>query len=126
MDGTAGSTSPHPSSRSSAGRPSRAARALPTNRRRATGVGALVRRQAATLFVDAFPLQDPDASNEDLDACLQRQFTAIGELLADADPGVRVVAVAGSCRVLSVFWELIPQGTCRALLTVRPPTPFFT
>ena len=31
--------------------------------------------------------------------------------------GVRVVAVHGVCRILTLFWELIPTATTKALLT---------
>lgn len=80
---------------------------------------AAVRRNAATLFIDAFPLQDADtASRADIDALLQRQFDALSKLLHDDAPTVRVVGVQGVCRVLSVFWELIPAATAKNLLKV--------
>lgn len=75
-----------------------------------------VRKNAATALVDAFPLQDPEASRTDVDACLQRQFDALGTLLSDPVPAVRVVAVHGVCKILGVFWELIPAATSHALL----------
>lgn len=34
----------------------------------------MVRANAAALLTDTFPLQNPDAGNEDIDALLQRQF----------------------------------------------------
>ena len=33
-----------------------------------------VRANAATLFLDAFPLQDPDWSREEIDTVMQKQF----------------------------------------------------
>ena len=36
-----------------------------------------VRANAATLFLDAFPLQDPDSSREEMDAVMQKQFDAM-------------------------------------------------
>ena len=36
-----------------------------------------VRANAATLFLDAFPLQDPDWSREEIDAVMQKQFDAM-------------------------------------------------
>ena len=77
-----------------------------------------VRRNAATLFVEAFPLQDPSLALGDLDALLQKQFDALHALLKDDAVPVRVVAVQGVCRVLAHFWELIPAPTAKALLLV--------
>lgn len=75
-----------------------------------------------------------------LDDCfrLQTQFDLLSDLLADGDVGVRVLAVqgqffvcvcmclrvrvvvtlrAGVCRVLNVYWELIPFNIVKQLLT---------
>jgi condensin-2 complex subunit G2 len=37
----------------------------------------VVRRNAASLLMEAFPLQDPDARQLETDALLQKQFTAL-------------------------------------------------
>ncbi|CAN0076673.1 unnamed protein product, partial [Ectocarpus sp. 12 AP-2014] len=76
-----------------------------------------VRAQACQVLVDAFPLQDPSAGAASYDAILQQQFVALTDLLEDAHPQVRAVAGKGACRVLSVFWEMVPLDTTRALLT---------
>ncbi|CAM9302189.1 unnamed protein product, partial [Ectocarpus sp. 4 AP-2014] len=76
-----------------------------------------VRAQACQVLVDAFPLQDPSAGAASYDATLQQQFVALTDLLEDAHPQVRAVAGKGACRVLSVFWEMVPLDTTRALLT---------
>ncbi|CAM9656902.1 unnamed protein product, partial [Ectocarpus sp. 13 AM-2016] len=80
-----------------------------------------VRAQACQVLVDAFPLQDPSAGKllcaASYDATLQQQFVALTDLLEDAHPQVRAVAGKGACRVLSVFWEMVPLDTTRALLT---------
>lgn len=34
----------------------------------------MVRANAAALLIDAFPLQNPDANNEEVDNLLQKQF----------------------------------------------------
>lgn len=73
---------------------------------------ATVRRQAALLFVDAFPVQDPDAANADFEQvtdnlagpsvvggsdgrctpqALHGQINALNELLHDKSPEVREV-----------------------------------
>ncbi|RYG54585.1 hypothetical protein EON66_06940, partial [archaeon] len=63
---------------------------------------ALVRKQAAIVFFDCFPLRDPDLPARDLEALLQRQFDAISALMQDASPAVREVAVKGVARVLNL------------------------
>ena len=37
----------------------------------------MVRANAAALLTDTFPLQNPDAANEEIDALLQKQFDII-------------------------------------------------
>ncbi len=37
--------------------------------------------------------------------------------MCDNDTQVRVVAVEGACKILGVYWELIPLATQQVLLT---------
>ncbi|KAK9165322.1 hypothetical protein Scep_000513 [Stephania cephalantha] len=69
-----------------------------------------VRQNALHLLLDLFPLEDPGATKEDKDAMLDKQFFLLERLLQDECPGVRVVAVEGSCRILHLFWEIIPSS----------------
>ena len=76
-----------------------------------------VRRNAAPLFVEAFPLQDPSQPMVELDTLLQMQFEALSSLLRDTAVAVRVVAVQGVCRVVALYFpELLPLQTARGLL----------
>ncbi|KAL1523555.1 hypothetical protein AB1Y20_018491 [Prymnesium parvum] len=77
-----------------------------------------VRRNAAAILIEAFPLQDPNKPNVELDQLMQLQFDALQALLKDDVIAVRVVAVQGVCRVLALFWELIPTPTARLLLSL--------
>lgn len=77
----------------------------------------MVRRNATVLLADAFPLQDPDSAQRETDELLQKQFNQFEALLTDDVPVVRCVAVQAVCRILGVFWELIPAATIRTLLT---------
>ncbi len=61
-------------------------------------------------------LQDPDASNEETDELLSKQFAQLGDALGDAAPAVRAAAVAGVCQLLSTFWELIPAAVTAGFL----------
>ena len=76
-----------------------------------------VRKNAATLFVEAFPLQDATMPAVDLDATLQGQFDHLSRILKDDSVQVRVVACHGACRVLALYWEMIPPSTAKGLLT---------
>ena len=60
--------------------------------------------------------QDPDASNEDTDEVLTRQFTAFGDALGDECPVVRAEAVTGLAGLLDTFWELVPAAATAGFL----------
>ncbi|CAM6022437.1 unnamed protein product [Sphagnum balticum] len=69
-----------------------------------------VRQNALLLLVDVFPLQDPDACKEEKEAMLEKQFNLFEKLLLDVSPEVRSVAVEGVCRILRLFWEIVPSS----------------
>lgn len=76
-----------------------------------------VRQNALHLLLDIFPLEDPDASKEDKDTLLDKQFFLLEKLLVDDCPEVRTIAVEGSCRILHLFWEIIPSPIITKMLT---------
>ncbi|KAL6498199.1 hypothetical protein OROGR_028596 [Orobanche gracilis] len=76
-----------------------------------------VRQNALHLLLDLFPLEDPDATKEAKDTLLEKQFFLLEKLLLDECPDVRVVAVEGSCRILHMFWEVIPSPTITKIIT---------
>ncbi|TMW64843.1 hypothetical protein Poli38472_009010 [Pythium oligandrum] len=76
-----------------------------------------VRRQAAILLFDNFPLRDPQFNNEMMDRALQKQFDAFEELLADSHPAVRIAGIQGVSKVLSIYWELLPAETIRCFIS---------
>ncbi len=77
----------------------------------------LVRVQAATLFFDTFPLQDPDADVNESNLILQKQFDFLTILLKDEDHRVRAIAVSGVCHILREYWEAIPISTTKQILS---------
>lgn len=77
----------------------------------------LVRRNAAVLFLDAFPVQDPAGSQREIEEAIQAQCNTFSALLFDPYEGVRKVAVLGVARALSLYWELIPAATTARLLS---------
>ncbi|KAK9284314.1 hypothetical protein L1049_023485 [Liquidambar formosana] len=76
-----------------------------------------VRQNALHLLLDMFPLEDPDATKEDKDTLLDKQFFLLEKSLMDDCPDVRAVAVEGSCRILHLFWEIIPPSTITKIIT---------
>ncbi|CAK8692433.1 unnamed protein product [Clavelina lepadiformis] len=79
-------------------------------------VNAMVRSNAANLLFDAFPLREPsDALGQDRDELLQRQFSTFEELLMDTHPQIRTIAVFGICKVLNLYWDVIPAQVIAVL-----------
>ncbi|KAI3914171.1 hypothetical protein MKW92_038112 [Papaver armeniacum] len=76
-----------------------------------------VRQNALHLLLDMFPLEDPDATKEVIDSLHDKQFFCWKRLLIDECPEVRVVAVEGCCRLLYLFWEVIPSSVITKTLT---------
>ncbi|GLJ04628.1 hypothetical protein SUGI_0000030 [Cryptomeria japonica] len=76
-----------------------------------------VRRNALLLLVDMFPLEDPNASKEEKEALLEKQFVLLEKLLLDDCPDVRSTAVEGAYRILRLFWEVVPSTITAKLLT---------
>ncbi|KAK7295138.1 hypothetical protein RJT34_18042 [Clitoria ternatea] len=76
-----------------------------------------VRQNALHLLLDMFPLEDPDATKEEKDTLLDKQFFLLEKLLMDDCPEVRSIAVEGCCRVLHLYWEVIPSPIITKILT---------
>ena len=77
-----------------------------------------VRSQSTVLLIDAFPLQDPSTTNVVIDEVLTRQFNVLENLLMDTVPSVRIVAIEGVCRILAVYWDLIPTKFTKTVLSL--------
>ncbi|CAM6089519.1 unnamed protein product [Calypogeia fissa] len=76
-----------------------------------------VRQNALLVLVDVFPLEDPAASKEEKEVVLEKQFGLLEKLLMDPCPDVRSVAVKVVCRILRLFWEIVPSAVTVRLLT---------
>ncbi|KAF6000436.1 Condensin-2 complex subunit G2 [Cyanidiococcus yangmingshanensis] len=57
--------------------------------------------------LSANAIEEAEAT-EDIDTQLARQFSLLPRMLLDSSPKVRKISVEGTCRLLSVFWELFP------------------
>lgn len=77
---------------------------------------AKVRLNATLLFLDAFPLGNAKAMSEEFDETMQIQIDALSSLLTDRSADVRKQAVHGVCKVISIFWEILPPQTIKVWL----------
>ncbi|XP_040840295.1 condensin-2 complex subunit G2 isoform X2 [Ochotona curzoniae] len=67
-----------------------------------------VRSNAALLFVEAFPIRDPNFLAAEMDSEIQRQFEELYSLLEDPYPMVRSTGILGVCKIASKYWEMMP------------------
>uniref|UniRef100_A0A8C8ZE83 Non-SMC condensin II complex subunit G2 n=1 Tax=Prolemur simus TaxID=1328070 RepID=A0A8C8ZE83_PROSS len=67
-----------------------------------------VRSNAALLFVEAFPVRDPNLRAAEMDGEIQRQFEELYSLLEDPYPMVRSTGVLGVCKITTKYWEMLP------------------
>ena len=81
-----------------------------------SSANARVRRQAAGVLADTFPLRDPTAGEEWTEECVKRSVRAMVALMEDVVPSVRVAGSMATARILSSFWSVVPSGDIRTLL----------
>ncbi|CBK21100.2 uncharacterized protein [Blastocystis hominis] len=74
---------------------------------------AIVRRHAAILFIDCFPLGTSEARDT---YSIEDQFKAILVLCDDETPDVRSVAVAGVLHLICNYFELLPVSVTSMIL----------
>lgn len=67
-----------------------------------------VRSNAALLFVEAFPVRDPNFHATEMDSEIQKQFEELYSLLEDPYPMVRSTGILGVCKIASKYWEMMP------------------
>ncbi|KAK7482349.1 hypothetical protein BaRGS_00026368, partial [Batillaria attramentaria] len=76
----------------------------------------VVRANSASLLLDAFPLQNPDSTAEEIDFLMQKQFDFLQRLLNDPCPNVRSVMGEGVCRLISEYLDMVPIEVVQAIL----------
>ncbi|XP_008831281.1 condensin-2 complex subunit G2 [Nannospalax galili] len=67
-----------------------------------------VRSNAALLFVEAFPVRDPNFLATEMDSEIQKQFEELYSLLEDPYPMVRSTGILGVCKITCKYWEMMP------------------
>ncbi|XP_054989833.1 condensin-2 complex subunit G2 isoform X1 [Sorex araneus] len=75
-----------------------------------------VRSNAALLFIEAFPVRDPNFNAIEMDSEIQKQFEELYSLLEDPYPMVRSTGVLGVCKITSQYWEMMPPTVLIDLL----------
>ncbi|XP_038611676.1 condensin-2 complex subunit G2 [Tachyglossus aculeatus] len=75
-----------------------------------------VRSNAALLFVEAFPLRDPNLNSVETDNEIQKQFDELYSLLEDPQPLVRSTGILGVSKITSKYWEMMPATILADLL----------
>jgi len=77
-----------------------------------------VRLNATELVMSAYPVEDPDQDAETRGANLDEQHAAITNILRDECPEIRTVAIAGVCKILFSFWQLIPEEIIKNVINI--------
>lgn len=76
----------------------------------------IVRRNAVTIMADAFPIHDPGALVEDIQRSIDFQCSKLFELLTDPSPIVRRATVQGTCKLLGLYWEIVPPVFAKKMI----------
>lgn len=79
---------------------------------------AVVRRNAVMILADAFPIHDPGELREEIAKTIGFQCSKLLELLEDPSPIVRKASVEGTCRVLGLFWDLVPLASAKRMIDI--------
>lgn len=78
----------------------------------------IIRGNSLTLFINIFPFQLPNATQVEKDEFIQKQFNTLINSLQDNDPRIRVIAIQGICRILNIYWELIPVSFIQNIFNI--------
>ncbi|KAK8794669.1 hypothetical protein WA158_001650 [Blastocystis sp. Blastoise] len=76
---------------------------------------ASVRKNAFIILINVFPLQNGGEHKEDTNI-IQKQFDILFKFLTDNTIAVRVAAIEGVCKILYLYWELVPISVSKTIL----------
>ena len=77
-----------------------------------------VRANAAQLFFDAFPIEDPNLQVEERGMQQENQVQIICELLKDESAEVRVISVAGASIVIAKYWQILSSTDLNKIVKI--------
>ncbi|KAI0565830.1 Armadillo-like helical domain containing protein [Gracilaria domingensis] len=78
----------------------------------------IVRRNAVTILADAFPIHDPGDLREAVANSTNLQCSKLLDLLEDPSPIVRKATVEGTCKVLGLYWDLVPLASAKRMIDI--------
>ena len=77
-----------------------------------------VRLNAATLFFDAYPVEDPDLNMEEKAEGHAVQLRAMADLLRDEVPEIRTVAVTQVSKIVARFWLVLSSDDLNTIFNI--------
>ena len=82
-----------------------------------------VRKNACIVLGETFPLHNPlsdnnNAQQEEAQSVIDKSTEALGKLLKDEHPSVRIAALQSSAIILGRYWDAIPSEQIRLLLQI--------
>lgn len=77
-----------------------------------------VRRNAVAILCSAYPIHDPNASRQQLEAGIHTQTDKLIALLEDPQPLVRIATVHGVCRILANLVAIVPQQKATKMVDI--------
>ena len=77
-----------------------------------------VRANAAHLFYDAFPVEDPNVNVEERSTEQEVQVQMMCELLKDESPEVRIISIDGVSVIIAQFWLILSSSDLNALVAI--------
>ena len=76
------------------------------------------RANAAQLFYDAFPVEDPNVHVEERSIQQRAQVQMMCELLKDESPEVRVISIAGASLLIAKYWLILSSTDLNDLVKI--------
>ena len=77
-----------------------------------------VRENAAQLFFDAFPVEDPNVQVEERSMQQGEQVQKMCELLKDESPQVRIISVQGASLLIAKYWQILSSSDLNSLVKI--------
>ena len=77
-----------------------------------------VRANAAQLFFDAFPIEDPNVHAEERAIQQERQVQIMCNLLKDESADVRIISIAGASQLIAKYWLILSSTDLNKLVKI--------
>ena len=77
-----------------------------------------VRANAAQLFFDAYPVEDPDLNMEEKADGHEMQLKLMADLLRDEYPEIRTIAVTEISKIVARFWLVLSSDDLNTIFNI--------